>query len=75
MGVGHCISNPDTICYVVANAFICNKFVDDTSNALLVKSNTYRYKKEQMEKALRRKTSSQMDGIIRKMEDAGHTEN
>ena len=74
MGVGHCITNPDTICYVVAKIFICNIFVDDTANAALVKSNTYRYKKEQKEKAARYKTTSRMDGIIKNMENVGNTE-
>ena len=73
MGVGHCITNPDIICYVVAKTFICNRFVDDTVNAALAKSNTYRYKKEQKEKVIRYKTTSRMDGIIENMETAGHT--
>ena len=74
MGVGHCISNADTVCYVVAKAYICNRFMEDAANASIVKSNTYRYKKEQKEKAMRLKTSSRMDGIIKKMESAGHTD-
>ena len=74
MGVGHCITNVDTVCYVVAKASICNRFIEDTANTSIVKSNAYRYKKEQQAKALRTKTSSRMDGIIRKMESAGHTE-
>ena len=74
MSVGHCITNLDTIYYVVAKKFICNRFVDDTANATLVKSNTYRYKKEQKEKAIRSKTTSRMDGIVKKMKIAGHTE-
>ena len=74
MRMGHCITNVDTVCYVVAKASICNRFVEDTANASIVKSNAYRYKKEQKVKALRTKTSSRMDGIIRKMESAGHTE-
>ena len=74
MGVGHCITNPDTSVYVVAKTFICNRFVDDTANTALIKSNIYRYKKEQKEKAIRSKTTSRMDGIIKKMEIAGHTE-
>ena len=74
MGVGHCITSPDTVCYIIAKTFICNRFVDDTVNAALVKSNTYRYKKEEKEKAIRYKTTSRMDSIIEKMEIAGHTE-
>ena len=74
MGVGHCIANVDTVCYVVAKASICNRFMEDTANASIVESNSYRYKKEQKAEALRTKTSSRMDGIIRKMESAGHTE-
>ena len=74
MGVGHCITNADTVCYVVAKASICNRFMEDAANASIVKSNAYRYKKEQQDKALRTKTSSRMDGIIRKMESAGHTD-
>ena len=74
MGVGHCITNPDTICYIVSKTFICNRFVDDTVNAVLVKSNTYRYKKEQKEKTICYKTTSRMDSIIKKMEIARHTE-
>ena len=74
MGVGHCITNPDTICCAVAKTFICNIFVDNTINVALVKSNTYRYKMEQKEKAIRSKTTSRMDGIIKKIEISGHTE-
>lgn len=74
MGVGHCITNQNPICYVVAKTFICNRFGGDTVNAAFVKSNTYRYKKEQKEKELRSKTTSRMEGIIKKMGNSGHTE-
>ena len=43
---GHCITNKDTICYNVAKAQLCNQSIDDVANAQLVKSNTYRYRKD-----------------------------
>ena len=32
MGIGHCITNPDTICYIVAKAHLSNRYMDDTAN-------------------------------------------
>ena len=74
MGVCHCITTPDTICYVVAKTVICNIFVNDPINTVLIKSNTYMYKKEQKEKVLRSKTTTQMEDITKKMESADPTE-
>lgn len=74
MGVGHCITNTDTICYVIAKAHICNRFVSDTSNAQLIKSNAYRYRKDQKETVLLSKTTTRMDGIIRRMVGKSHTD-
>ena len=74
MGVGHCITNADTICYVIAKAHLCNRFAEDTSNAHLIKSNAYRYRKDQKERALLSKTTTRMDGIIRRMVHKGHTD-
>ena len=48
-------------------------FIDDAANAQLVKSNTYRYRKDRKEKSLRSKRSSKMRGVIRRLEDQGHT--
>ena len=73
MGVGHCIKNQNTICHVVAKAHIWNIFVMDDTNTQLVKSNSYRYKNEQKDKAIRNKTSSRIDGYIKKIEDDSHT--
>ena len=42
LGVGHCITNTDTVCYHTAKTSICAKFIDNPSNNDLVKSNTYR---------------------------------
>ena len=53
IGVGHCITNQDMICYVVAKAHIYNILVTDDANAQLVKSNTYRCNKEQKDKDIR----------------------
>ena len=72
MGVGHWITNQDTICYVVAKSHIYNIFVTDNKNTQLDKSNTYTYKKEQ-NKAIRSKTLSRMVGYIKKMQDHGYT--
>ena len=73
MGVGHCIKNQDTICYVVAKAHICNRFVTDDTNTQLVKSNNYRYEKEQKDKAIRNKISSRIDRYVKRIEDDGHS--
>ena len=73
MGVGHFITNQDTIVYVIAKAHICNRFVIDNANVQLVKSNTYRYKKEQKYKAIHSKKSFRMSRYSRKVADDGHT--
>ena len=73
MGIGHYITNQDTICYNVVKAQLCSKFIDDAANAQLVKSNTYRYRKDRKEKSLKAKRSSKMSGVIRQLEDQGHT--
>ena len=72
LGIGHCITNPDTICYNVAKHQMCTKFLDNTENTQAIKSNFSRYKKDCKDKALNAKTSSKMDGIIRIMDDEGH---
>ena len=73
MGIGHCITDQDSICYNVAKAHMCNRFIEDASNAQLVKSNTYRYRKDRKEKSLRTKRSSKLRGAIRRLEAQGHT--
>ena len=72
LGMGHCITNPDTICYNVAKQQMCSKYLDNAENVQAIKSNAYRYKKDRKEKASRAKTSSKMDGFMRTMEDEGH---
>ena len=72
LGIGHCISNPDTICYNIAKHQMCTKFIDNAENTQDIKSNFYRYKKDRKDKAPNVKISSKIDGIIRSMEDEGH---
>ena len=41
LGIGHCITNPDTICYNVAKQQIYTKFLDTAENTQALKSNFY----------------------------------
>ena len=52
---------------------MCNRFIEDTSNAQLVKSNAYRYHKDRKENSLRTKRSTKLRGVIRHLEAQGHT--
>lgn len=72
LGIGHCITKPDSICYNVVKQKMCTKYLTIVDNSQAVKSNLYRYKKERIDKASHTKTISKMDGIIRNMEDDGH---
>ena len=72
MGICHCITNPDIICYVVAKAHLCNRCIEDTVNAQLIKNNSYRYKKSVKDKAQRSKASKRMDEVIWKLKDEVH---
>ena len=72
LGIGHCITNPNTIYYNVANHQMCAKYLDIAEHIQSIKSNTFRYKKYRKDKASRAKTSLKMEGFMRMMEDAGH---
>ena len=72
--VGHCITNPETICFNMAKAHICSTYMADPNNKDIIKSNTYKYRKDRKEKSIIAKQTSKMDGILRKMEDDGRTE-
>ena len=72
MGVCHCITNPDAICFIVTKAHVSNRYIEDTSNTQIVKSNAYRYRKHMKDKAQRNKASKR-NGVIRWLEDNGHT--
>ena len=41
MGMGHCISNPDTICYNIAKQHMCNKYLENAENVQAIKSNAF----------------------------------
>ena len=72
-GLGHCITNPDNICYNVAKQKMCSKYLKITEHNSVIKSSTYRYKKDQKGKVQQLKVTSKMDGIIRSMEEDGHS--
>ena len=72
-GTGHCITNPDTICYATAKENLCCIFIAKEENAKVVKSNSYRYKKSMKERMQHRKMTNRLDGIVRKMEDSGES--
>ena len=70
-GIGHCITNPDSICYNLAKAHPCANFLAKESNLPAIKSNTYKYKKDRKERAKRNKVSTKMDTFIKKLEENG----
>jgi len=48
---------------------MCSKYLETAENTSVIKSNTYRYKKDWKEKEQRVKTTSKMNRIIRSMEE------
>ena len=42
-GIGHCITQPETICYNLAKTHLCTMFMANEKNAKIVKDNTYRF--------------------------------
>lgn len=72
LGIGHYITNPDTICYSVAKHQVCTRFRESSENSQAVKLNVYCCNKDCKDKALIAKTTSKMYGIIWHMEDEGH---
>ena len=70
-GIGHCISEQDTICYNLAKTHLCSLFMANEKNAKIVKDNTYRFKKDRKEKAYKSKVNKKMDTFIRKLEETG----
>ena len=74
MGVGHCATNPDNICYTLAKAHLCKRFMEQEENQQAVKSNTYRYKKQLKEKANKYRADKRMNNVIKKMVDEGQSQ-
>ena len=74
-GRGHCITNPENICFIMAKHHICSNFLAQDKNLPIIKANTYRYKKDRKEKAQKSKFSSKVDTFIRNLEDKGEQHN
>ena len=70
LGVGHCVTKGD-ICYILAKATICNSFLGNAENKDVIKQNAIAFKQERKERAYKAKTSSRMNGMIKKMFEAG----
>ena len=73
-GVGHCITNTDTLCYNLAKVHLCTNFISKESNMSLVKTNTYKYRKERKERLQKSRISSTFKSFIKKMGNDDNTE-
>ena len=71
MGVGHCATNENTICYILAKTHMCTRFTEREENKQVVRSNTHRYRKQVKEKARKGKMDSRFNNVIKKMVDEG----
>ena len=74
MGIGHCATKPDSICYTLAKIDMCLRFIKQEDNNATVRNNTYRYKKQLKEKMQKNKVESRMHHAIKKMVDEGNNQ-
>ena len=69
--IGHGITQPDTICYNLANAHLCSMSMANEKNAKVVRENTCRFKKNRKEKADKSQVNKKMDTFMKKLGETG----
>ena len=70
-GINHCVTDPNTVCYNMAKFHMCHTFMSKEDNLSTVKANTYAYRKECKDRLHKKRMSTTMQSMIKKLGDDG----
>ena len=70
LGLGHDVTDTDSVCYMLAKMHLCTNYMADDKNAPFIKANTAKYKKERREKLNKAKMNNRMKSLVNKLAES-----